>query len=124
MMSDNLENYEVGYKHPPREYQFKPGQSGNPQGRPKKNKTFKEEISNELDELIYIQENGQKKQITKRKALAKKIINEALSGKTSATKIISPILFSEQVSDDELSKELGQYNLDLIQDYIRRNYHE
>lgn len=124
MMSDNFENYEVGYKHPPREHQFKPGQSGNPKGRPKKNKTFKEEISKELDELIYIQENGQKKQITKRRALAKKIINEALSGKTSATKIISPILFSEQVADDELSKELGQYDLDLIQDYIRRNYHE
>lgn len=124
MMSDNFENYEVGYKRPPREHQFKPGQSGNPKGRPKKNKTFKEEISNELDELIYIQENGQKKQITKRKALAKKIINEALSGKTSATKIISPLLFSEQVSDEQLLKEPGQYDLDLIQDYIRRNYHE
>ena len=124
MMSDNFENYEVGYKRPPREHQFKPGHSGNPKGRPKKNKTFKEEISNELDELIYIQENGQKKQITKRKALAKKIINEALSGKTSATKIISPLLFSEQVLDEELSKELNQSDSDLIQDYIRRNYHE
>lgn len=124
MMSDNFENYEVGYKRPPREHQFKPGHSGNPKGRPKKNKTFKEEISNELDELIYIQENGQKKQITKRKALAKKIINEALSGKISATKIISPLLFSEQVLDEELSKELNQSDSDLIQDYIRRNYHE
>jgi hypothetical protein len=27
--------YKVGNKHPPKEYQFKPGQSGNPAGRPK-----------------------------------------------------------------------------------------
>ena len=27
--------YEVGYRKPPKEHQFKPGQSGNPKGRPK-----------------------------------------------------------------------------------------
>jgi len=27
-------DYQVGYKHPPREYQFKPGHSGNPKGTP------------------------------------------------------------------------------------------
>mgnify|MGYP000952208639 CR=1 FL=1 len=29
------ESYRVGYRCPPKEYQFKPGQSGNPKGRPK-----------------------------------------------------------------------------------------
>lgn len=33
---ENQKDYEVGYKRPPREHQFKPGQSGNPKGRPKK----------------------------------------------------------------------------------------
>ncbi|MHC4117020.1 MAG: DUF5681 domain-containing protein [Planctomycetota bacterium] len=28
------EDYEVGYKKPPKEHQFKPGQSGNPKGPP------------------------------------------------------------------------------------------
>lgn len=33
---DNPENsVKVGKGHPPKEYQFKPGQSGNPGGRPK-----------------------------------------------------------------------------------------
>jgi hypothetical protein len=27
--------YDIGYAKPPREHQFQPGQSGNPQGRPK-----------------------------------------------------------------------------------------
>jgi len=35
-MVDNSEKTtKVGYKHPPREHCFKPGQSGNPGGRPK-----------------------------------------------------------------------------------------
>lgn len=29
-------DYDVGYGKPPKEHQFKPGQSGNPTGRPKK----------------------------------------------------------------------------------------
>lgn len=35
-MSDD---YEVGYRKPPRHSQFKPGQSGNPKGRPPKETT-------------------------------------------------------------------------------------
>lgn len=34
-MSDN-DNDKVGYARPPKKYQFKPGQSGNPRGRPRK----------------------------------------------------------------------------------------
>lgn len=43
-------DYEVGYGKPPKATQFKPGQSGHPQGRPKKRKVGKQEI--DLDELL------------------------------------------------------------------------
>ena len=33
--SNSKREYEVGYKKPPKEGQFKKGQSGNPRGRPK-----------------------------------------------------------------------------------------
>src|SRR5689334_9087794 len=37
------EEYRVGPGHPPREYQFKPGQSGNPDGaKPKKSKLVRD----------------------------------------------------------------------------------
>jgi hypothetical protein len=39
----NGEDYEVGFGKPPREYQFKKGQSGNPRGRPRKPKLVKKQ---------------------------------------------------------------------------------
>ena len=38
-MSEHPDEYEVGYKKPPKSGQFQPGKSGNPKGRPKKPQT-------------------------------------------------------------------------------------
>ena len=35
-------DYEIGYKKPPKHTQFKPGQSGNPKGRPQKPQTIED----------------------------------------------------------------------------------
>jgi hypothetical protein len=34
-----IDDYEVGYRKPPKKHRFRKGQSGNPKGRPKKQKT-------------------------------------------------------------------------------------
>ena len=36
-MDNDESDFPIGYKKPPLETRFKPGQSGNPSGRPKKN---------------------------------------------------------------------------------------
>jgi hypothetical protein len=48
----------VGYRRPPRNRQFKPGQSGNPTGRPKGAKNFATALAEELDAPITATENG------------------------------------------------------------------
>ena len=73
-------DYETGYKKPPKEHQFKPGQSGNPKGRPKKITSLKEALQISLNaEISTKTETGEIKKITCAEALAKRSIVDAIS---------------------------------------------
>ena len=73
-------DYEVGYKKPPADSRFEPGQSGNPQGRPKGTLNFATTLLKTLRERVVINENGRRKEITKLQAAVKQLVNKAASG--------------------------------------------
>ena len=81
----------VGYGRPPRHSQFAKGRSGNPNGRPKGSKNFGLVIEAELNAKIPINENGKRRSISKREAVAKQLVNKAASGDAKAI----PILLNE-----------------------------
>jgi len=88
-MEENKKEYSTGYRKPPKEHQFRPGQSGNPRGRPKrKYKTVKEIFTEISRELITITENGVSRKVTKLEAFFKQIFNSGLQGKDRASKTI------------------------------------
>ncbi len=120
-MSANRD-YKVGYKRPPKEHQFKKGVSGNPKGRPKNNATFAETVLDEMQEKIMVKESGKPKKITKKQALAKKLVAEALNGKNSAIKLLLPILASEINQTKEVDEELSANDAQIIEDYITRRF--
>ena len=120
-MSANRD-YKVGYKRPPKEHQFKKGVSGNPKGRPKNNATFAENVLDEMQEKIMVKESGKQKEITKKQALAKKLVAEALNGKNSAIKLLLPILASETNLTKEVDEELSANDAQIIEDYITRRF--
>jgi hypothetical protein len=89
-MSDGREqeDYEVGFRKPPKSGQFKKGVSGNPSGRPKKARTFGSVVLRELGLLLKINEGGKSKIITKEEGIAKQAVNKALGGHVRSILIV------------------------------------
>ena len=83
--------FDVGYGKPPKHTQFAKGKSGNPKGRGKGVRNFATEIQEELNTRVPITENGIRKKITKRKAVAKQLVNKAAAGDPKSI----PVLLNE-----------------------------
>jgi len=76
--------YEVGFGKPPQSTQFKPGQSGNPAGRPRGAKNFATAIQQELDARVTVTENGRRRRISKCEVIAKLLVNKSATGDLKA----------------------------------------
>ena len=81
------DSYEVGYGKPPKNTQFQKGVSGNPRGRPKKALDFDHELLRESKSFITINENGQRRRISKLQGIVKQLINIAMTGNIPAARI-------------------------------------
>ncbi len=86
-MSEN-EDEEVGYKKPPKASQWKPGQSGNPKGRPKVERDFEKLFDQELSLPVRITDGGGARTTTKRELVVKTLVNFALKGDRPALKLV------------------------------------
>jgi Family of unknown function (DUF5681) len=89
-MADDEEDYPVGYKKPPAHSRFKPGQSGNPKGRPKKvGPSISEAFWKELNSPVTLTEKGGKsRKISLLQAIAKKQAKRAFEGDIKSTELV------------------------------------
>ena len=90
------DQYEVGYGKPPKDSQWKPGQSGNPNGRPRKSNDFKKILGRELSDELAIIEGGQRGRFSKLELVAKKLVHDTLKGDLRAMKILLPYIAEQQ----------------------------
>ena len=78
----------VGYGSPPKAYQFKPGQSGNPKGRPKGAKNLKAMIADVLTEPVSLTKKGVRKSVPAIVGIAHRFNVRALNGDIRAAKFL------------------------------------
>lgn len=77
-------DYEVGYSRPPRQHQFKTGQSGNPRGRPKGVPSEIDMLTALLNKKIPVQERGRIRQVPVLEVAYRRVIQNAMQGDLKA----------------------------------------
>jgi Family of unknown function (DUF5681) len=87
-----LNDQRVGYRKPPRHTQFKPGQSGNPKGRPKKKTTFDDKILEYAEKPATISNGGKVERGRMKDRIASTVVAKAAEGDHRSVKIVRDVL--------------------------------
>jgi Family of unknown function (DUF5681) len=94
MTDDNStpEDPEVGYGKPPKASQFKPGQSGNPKGRPKGPGNIHKIITKHAAKKVTVIENGVEKKMQKLDVVISAMFNKASKADVSAARLLTTLI--------------------------------
>lgn len=117
------EDSDIGYGKPPKQYQFKPGQSGNPKGRKKGSRGLKTDLGAELRSKVPVTENGKTRQLTKQQLVLKAMVTKAAKGDTkAAAHVLSMTMQMFGIEDERTGKsQLSAADEALLADYLASN---
>ena len=74
------DSFEVGYKRPPRQSRFQPGQSGNPRGRQKGVRNLATDVIRTLEVPVRLNDQGKARRVSSQEAALLRLRERALMG--------------------------------------------
>jgi len=113
----------VGYRHPPKSRRFKKGQSGNPKGRRTGSHNVATVFARTLREKVVINEQGQRKTVTKLEAAVKQFVNKAAGGDLRALQMLVSLAREAEATGNLPSSErstLGEIDQKVLQGIFKR----
>ena len=113
------ESKSASYRNPPEHSRFKPGQSVNPLGRPKKRKSVADELNEELNVVIPVREGTRTIEMTKARAIARELLRLAMGGDLRAATIVVSCAGRLSNSDEPI-QETTPDDVALIDDFVER----
>ena len=116
-------DYEIGYGKPPKQTRFKPGECGNPLGRPKGTRNLKTDLAEELAERIPISEGGRRRAVSKQRGMVKQLIAKALRGDVRAANMVLSLVerLLDTRADADMSAGITAQDKTIIADFLRRH---
>ncbi|SRR6266508_2963276 len=114
--------YPVGYGRPPTSSQFQPGQSGNPQGRPKGVRNASSMARDALERTINVKVKGVWRKMTVRKAAYRRLGERAVGGDAKALDYLLSLEGEERLpgSDHAQTQPLSAKDFELLQGFFDR----
>jgi hypothetical protein len=117
MTNSKSDDHQVGFGHPPTHTRFKPGQSGNPNGRPKR-RSIKAELRDALSESTTGRSDG----ATKQQTLVRKLVDDAVGGDLGSMKLLFALTASHlrDQSDDDNDEQIRPEHQALVDEFENR----
>lgn len=107
-----------GYGKPPREHQFRPGQSGNPKGRPPGTKNTATLLREILDRKIEVRNGDAIRKITVREAMLTRFAESALKGDTKSAAFLLQRYDIGDMAQDQPNSAATSEEQEIIDKYL------
>jgi hypothetical protein len=114
------DDYEVGFRRPPKSTQFKPGKSGNPRGRPKGIRPVSAVLQQILAQRIAVTENGRTRRLPTLEVMLRRLANDAMRSEPSALKLMLSLVdrYGETPETSLSVDEIHAEDQAIIQKYL------
>jgi hypothetical protein len=110
--------YKTGYRRPPTEHQFKPGQSGNRKGRPKGSRNTATLLREILDRKIEVRSSSTVRKISVREAMLTRFTESALKGDTKSAAFLLQRYDAGETAHEQLKEAATRDEQEIIDTYM------
>ncbi len=110
----------VGYRRPPKHSRFKPGQSGNPRGRPAGVKSLSDIVRKIVGQKVTVTENGRTRRIPRLEAILLRAAGEASRGDARPLRLLLQLAerYGESAQAGVNRDEMAAEDIAILQRYL------